>query len=153
MPRVAAPRRSALEASTLQRSFWAQSPPSRSLTWMYVGMNAALNEPLITAVAREGTTKAIRNASMASPVPKDAATASSFTLETSFAAKVSEAITRVALNILRFVERFDHRVHCFAASTQNLTPFSHGRQYSRYGRALPRTLAGVVSLPTPFLSS
>src|SRR5438105_2485895 len=76
-------------------------------------MNAALNEPLMTEMASEGTMKATRNASMASAVPNDAATTSSFAVETTLAPKVNEAMMSVALKILRFVETFDQSVHFF----------------------------------------
>ncbi len=53
---------------------------------------------------------------MASPVPKDAATTSSFTIETSFAPNERKAIMRAAPKILRFIEAFDQRTHCFKTS-------------------------------------
>ena len=113
---VAAARSSVLDVITLPSSFCAECAPPRSLTWIYVGMNAALNEPLMTEMASEGTINATRNASSASAVPKDEATTSTFAVETSFAPRVNEAITRVALKILRFVETFDQSVHFFMIS-------------------------------------
>ena len=116
MPNVVAPRRSMLQATTLQRSLCADFVPSCSLTRMKVGINAALNDPLMTLIAKEGTIKAMRKASISSPVPKDAATTSSFPVATTFVTKVNKAMMRVALKILRFVETLDQSVHFFMIS-------------------------------------
>src|SRR5207244_2306692 len=96
--------KTALPTTALPSRRRATDAPSVSRTWMYTGVNAAESEPANTFTRRDGTRKAIRNASTASPVPNRYATASSFSAAVALTTTEKPATVNAAPNMRRFTE-------------------------------------------------
>src|SRR4028119_2516849 len=79
-------------------------------------MRAALKEPATTLVMKEGTNKAIKNASSASPVPNLQATTNSLPAAATFTNTVIKPTVMAALKIWRLGEQIGSFFHLVSRS-------------------------------------